>query len=346
LIVGVSYFIFLLGLMMDMEEKDKNSIDDLIVRNLLGSASNSEQEQLDCWIAQTEENRIYFNQFKILWETSGQMANYQQIETETSLKKVKQRIGHVRQSGGKIKPLWIALRIAAILVLFFGIYLIFKQKSFNENDLAITTIESVNQVKDVVLPDGSRVWLNKRSKLEYAENFNTKERRVKLDGEAFFEIKPNSNCPFVIETSRSETRVLGTAFNLRAYSSMPSDEIVVSHGKVEFKDKLGNIEQKLVLEKDEMARIDSILVKTKIENLNYLAWKTGIFQFKNEPLPEVVKFLSDYYQVEILIKDNSISGYLLTGTYEHLNVNEMLEILELTLGIKTEGDKGKYWLTK
>jgi transmembrane sensor len=80
--------------------------------------------------------------------------------------------------------------------------------------------------------------------------------------------------------------------------------------------------------------------------LNYVAWKTGIITFTDEPLPKALKFLSEYYHTEINIKDSSIVAYNFTGKYEKKSLQEMLEILEFTLIVKIEKVNGKYWLKK
>jgi len=329
-----------------MKDNKDNMIDELIIKYLTDIASDDECVELEKWVNLSQENSQYFKQFQTVWENSSNLKAYQLIDTESSLKNVKKRINFQHEEKSKVRPLWMAMRIAAVLVILFGIYLIFRQNDNVKQELKYTKIESVNQLKTVVLPDSTVVNLNRNSHIEYAADFNKSERRLKFEGEAYFEIKPDKSRPFIIETSRSETRVLGTAFNLKAYNGSKTESIVVTHGVVEFSEKSNNVKHKVRLEKGEMAVLSTDLKKEVNTDLNYLAWKTGIITFKNEPLPKALKFLSEYYHAEINIKDSSIVAYTVAGKYEKKSLQEMLEILEFTLMVKVEKENGKYWLKK
>jgi ferric-dicitrate binding protein FerR (iron transport regulator) len=327
-----------------MKDNKNNMIDELLIRYLEGIASENERIELDKWVKQQDENAQYFNKIKSVWEKSAGLKSFQQIDTESSLKNVKKRIGFKEANKRKIQPLWIAVRIAAIVILFFGIYSIFRQKDEAKSDTEFTRIESGNELKTFTLPDSTIVSLNKESQLAYFEDFNKKERRIKFEGEAYFEVKPDKQKPFIIETNRSETKVLGTAFNLKAYSGSGFESIVVTHGLVEFSEKTGNSKQKVLLEKGEKATLANELTKEMNYDLNFMSWKTGILIFNNEALPSAFKVLSEYYKTEFVIGDSRLNAYRISGKYEKLELDAMLEVLEMTLGVKSEKDNGKVWI--
>jgi transmembrane sensor len=327
-----------------MKDNKDNMIDELLFRYLAGMATENERTKVEQWISLTEENSQYFAKYKTIWESSSNLKAYQQIDTKSSLKNVKKRIDFKKEKQTKLRPLWIAVRIAAILIISFSIYLIFRQNDDLKQELKFTKIESGNQLKTIVLPDSTVVDLNRNSKIEFSENFNKEERRLKFEGEAYFEVKPDKLCPFIIETSRSETWVVGTAFNLKAYKDSKTESIVVTHGLVEFSKKSGKFDKKLKLAKGEMAVLSNELTKKNIIDQNFMSWKTGVFIFNNEPLPHALDLLSEYYQVEFRIGDDKLQSFTINGKYEKKSLEELIEVLEMTLGVRLEKKNGQYWL--
>lgn len=328
-----------------MKDNKDHMTDDLITRYLAGMATEDEKNSLENWIGLSEQNAQYFNKFRLIWEHSANLKAYEAIDTESSLKRVKEKTSSgSEKKAAKIKPLWIAVRIAAIVIIFFGIYMISRQKPNEQTAQEITKIISEDGIKTMMLPDSSMVYLNKFSAIEYDEKFNKRERKIKLNGEAYFEVKPDKKRPFVIETSRSVTRVLGTSFNLKAHAGSEDESIVVTSGLVEFSDKEKGREHKVQLKSGEKANLGKVLMKETNTDLNFLAWKTGIIQFRNEPLPKAVAFLSEYYGVKITLEDAQLKDFHLTGKYEKKSIGEMMEILEMTLQIKAEKMNGHYRL--
>jgi len=166
------------------------------------------------------------------------------------------------------------------------------------------------KVYKVILPDKTQVLMNADSKLTFPEHFDAKERVVKLEGEAFFTVTKNAHQPFIVESEKVRTHVLGTEFNLRAYpSSRPhvtlvSGQVVVdnlmNHERVTMKPG-----QDVTLNKQQ--RFDVSAVDTEY----YIQWKEGYFYFDNLPLVEVLKELGRWYNVDIRITDNSLMSYRL-----------------------------------
>jgi len=327
-----------------MKDNKKNSIDELLIKNLTDFATDSEKVELEKWLSLNEENQNYFNKFKSVWELSSNVKEYQEIDTESSLKNVKKRIDFNTKPKTKVKALWMAIRIAAILVLFFGLYFIFSNKGATSDTFKMVKVESPDKIKVIVLPDSTVVTLNLASVIEYPENFEGKERRVKFKGEAYFEVTPNKLKPFIIETNKSETKVVGTAFNLKAIANNETESIVVTEGIVEFSGKTESTKKAVLIEKGGKATLNSELKKEKNTNPNFMAWKTGVFVFDNQNLVESLQELSEFYHVKFKIQDTVLTSYTLNGRYEKLSINELVEILEMTLDIKVEKQGEIYWL--
>lgn len=329
-----------------MEEINKNSIDELLIRYLTGFATEDKRIEAENWMNSNEENREYFEKFKSVYEMSSKMKEYQKIDTESSLKSVKQRIDFGKQTA-KVRPFYVAMRIAAVLIIALGLFFIFKDDGTNLTEETMVKLESFEGLKTVSLPDGTLVTMNAASMIEYPENFEGKERRIKFKGEAYFGVAPDKSKPFIIETNKSKTRVVGTAFNLKALSGSGTESIVVMEGIVEFSGKTKKTDEPVRLEKGDKGVLTSELKKEKNTDLNFMAWKTGILVFDNENLVSAIKVLSDFYKIDLKIKDSSLNEYTISGRYEkQLSVNELPDVLEMVLDIEIEKKGQTYWLIK
>jgi len=328
-----------------VEEINKNSIDELLIRYLGGNASKDELDEAEIWINSNDQNRSYFNNFKSVWEVSSKIKEFEKINTESSLKNVKQRIDFGKQPG-KIRPLHTAMRIAAVLIIALGLFFIFKDANGVGGKGKIVKVESLNEHKTVSLPDGTTVTLNTTSVIEYDESFEGDERRIKFQGEAYFEVAPDKDKPFIIETEKSETRVVGTAFNLKALSETESESIAVTEGIVEFSGKTEKTKEPVRLVKGEIAVLTSELKKEKNTDLNFMAWKTGVLEFRDLSLKKALKEISSYYKVDIRTKDSVLEDYLLSIRLDNQKLSVVLELLEETLITEFEKKGETYWLKK
>jgi len=317
-----------------MKDNNKNSIDELLIRYLTDIADTDEKNAVEEWLSLNEENQNYFNKFKEVWSLSSNLKAYQEIDTERSLKNVKSRIDFKSKPETKVRPLWMFMRVAAILIVFAGIYLIFNNKPKVQETAATIKIESTTELKTVILPDKTVVTMNLASVIEYPETFTGNERRVKFEGEAYFQVSPDKTKPFIIETGKSETRVVGTSFNLNARASEENESIVVTEGIVEFSGKTQETKMPVRLVKGEKAVLNLELKKEENKDLNFMSWKTGVFVFDNQNLNESLKVLSGYYHVEFKLNDSALNNYTLSGNYEKLSLDELVEVLEMTLDVK------------
>jgi len=330
-----------------MKENNKNSIDDLLVKYLTGFASKDENLEMEAWLALDQNNRDYFQKFKNVWESSANLKEYEDIDVESSLKNVKKRI-NFGKSSQKTEVLWMFARIAAVLVFFLGIYLVFKSKNGSDEGLKMVKIEALNEQKTVILPDKTVVTLNLSSSIEYPSKFDGNERRVKFEGEAYFEVSPNKTKPFIIETKQSEVKVVGTAFNLKAFANATMESIVVSEGVVLFSGKASETNNPIKLEKGEKGILDldqKLLKKEENRDLNFMSWKTGVFEFNNSPLSDALLVFSGFYKCDFEIADSHLKSLQISGKYEKLKLNELIEVLELTMDVKFE-KSGKNYLIK
>ncbi len=212
----------------------------LIDKHLRGIGSQSEEDALQSWLDNNAQNRAHFDQIARIQqeikhlpldinpETDNQWSLLQEAIEQEDRKNPEARI--VRMS-----PMRQLLRIAAMLVLVFGIGWIIQDR-FLDQPLEIAQEYHIQKgdIDILTLEDGSKVYLNSDSKLAVYEGFNEKNRRLKLEGEAYFEVSENSKLPFLIQTGSVATEVTGTAFNLRAYPENESVLLNVVEGSVKF----------------------------------------------------------------------------------------------------------------
>lgn len=329
-----------------MEEINKNSIDDLLIRYLAGSASQKELDEVKSWLDEDTENQAYFDKFKLIWQMSSEYQEYQDIDTESSLKNIKNRIDFNQKDTTKVRSLWLAVKIAAVMVIFIGFYFVFKSYESTETIPQFAKVESGLQKKMVNLPDGTIVTLNVNSTIEYPTEFTGKERKVKFTGEAYFEVEANKENPFIIETGKSKTKVVGTAFNLKAKSGELTHSVVVTEGVVEFSGLTKATKKPVRLVKGDKAVLNEELNKSKNADLNFMSWKTGVFFFENNNISEAFKSFSEYYQVKFQVEDVLVNKLTISGEYQNLSLSDLLDVLELSLEIEFEKVENTYLVKK
>lgn len=228
----------------------------------------------------------------------------------------------------------IAASIIILVSIGFGI------SKMMQNSLNTNTLHTALNQSQVELADGTIVHLNGNSSLEYPNRFKGDLRKVKLTGEAFFDVKPDKDHPFVIEANNAFIKVLGTSFNVRAVSNKSNVEVLVSSGKVSFQ-KMDDPKQELILVQGDFASLNNDKLQNGIvEDLNYMAWQSKLLYFDHSPLSEVIATLNRAYAVQIILEDEKLGDLELTSKYDRLDVDALLDAMCLTfkLNKRVEND--------
>ncbi|MRG44206.1 DUF4974 domain-containing protein [Chitinophaga sp. SYP-B3965] len=191
----------------------------------------------------------------------------------------------------------------------------------------------------VVLPDGSKVWLNAASSLRFPTEFSGKERRVELTGEAYFEVAKNKLSPFIATVNGMEVTVLGTHFNIKAYEDEANIRTTLLEGAV----RVTLQEQSVVLAPGQQAAVLSGNKNIKVRQVDVeeqVAWKNGYFHFSGEKIAVVMKQLERWYDLDIVYEGQPTHHF--TGTISrNADITKVLKTLEMTGGarFRTEGRK-------
>ncbi len=203
----------------------------------------------------------------------------------------------------------------------------------NSKDLNKTNTLSTAKGETYILtlPDKSRVWMNAASSLTYSANLKKDgQRKVKLAGEAYFEIVKDARHPFIVETKGQQIIVLGTHFNVNCYQEEPITKTTLMEGSV----KVGPIgtKQTVLLKPGQQSLLSNGHIQIQeVDTDEAIAWKNGYFQFDGKNLETALLELSRWYNVDIEYKDNSLRKQALAGSIsKYENVNNVLMIMELT----------------
>ena len=189
------------------------------------------------------------------------------------------------------------------------------------------------------LPDGSRVWLDAASSLTYPTAFSGAVRKVKLTGQAYFEVVHHAENPFIVEVNGTEVKDIGTAFNINAYDDEPVARITLVTGSVAV--ERGGA--RAMLSPGEQARIaeNKLSVASGVDVDEVVAWKNGQFQFDNAGVGEVMRQVARWYNVEISYEGDVLNKHFSGGVPRGANASELIHVLELTksVRIRMEGNK-------
>lgn len=186
----------------------------------------------------------------------------------------------------------------------------------------------------VVLPDGTRVWLNAASTLRYPTVFTGTERRVELQGEAYFEVVSNKEMPFRVKSNLQLVEVIGTHFNINSYADESTVRTTLLEGSIKI--SIRNSKSSRTLKPGEQASVKSDISLIGVNNVNteeFIAWKNGYFLFENENIESIMRKISRWYNVDIEYQGKTPEGKFGGAVSKSKNISEVLRILELTKAV-------------
>lgn len=220
------------------------------------------------------------------------------------------------------------------------IYQVSAAKDGTANMPSYNTIETPKGGQyQIILPDGTRVWLNATSSLKFPTNFSTfNKREVELKGEAYFEVYKVKNQPFIVSSNRQQVEVLGTHFNINSYDDEPEIKTTLQEGTVRIHNQTS---QEFILKPGQQAQLNrngSIAIK-EVDVAENLAWKNGMTRFANEDIQTIMRMISRWYNVDV-VYEGKIPEVRFGGSVSRaMNISEILRVLELTDAVhfKVEG---------
>ncbi len=199
--------------------------------------------------------------------------------------------------------------------------------------------------KTIKLPDGSIAILNSGSQLEYPKTFNDTIRAVTLTGEAFFDVKKDSSKPFIVTTETLKIKVLGTSFNIKSYPKDENIETTLVSGKVEVHEQKNKAPVTLLpSQRAIFNKTQNKIEVDQVDSQKIVAWRQGKLIFDKTPLKDVVSDLSRKYDIQFVIKSDSLLQYKYTGEFDNLSLEEVLEVLKISSPINYKHINNKIML--
>lgn len=222
------------------------------------------------------------------------------------------------------------IRAAAVILLLFGGKYLFDRTIRAEEPLPCQTLYiPAGQRAQLILPDSTRVWLNARSRLVYPVNFGRNTREVELDGEAYFNVKPDTSSPFVVKTKTMDIQVLGTEFNVSAYSETQEFKIALLKGRVNLQPADRSRTSRMQPGEQIRYRAGRYTV-SRITDFDYFRWKEGLLCFNNQTIDEIMEKLASYYDIRIETDEQPFLQEYYSGKFRAKDgVEQVLKVLQL-----------------
>jgi ferric-dicitrate binding protein FerR (iron transport regulator) len=266
-------------------------------------------------------------------------------------------IAHAKYGRGRFLMNLIRNAAAILLLPVLGLGLFFANKYYSAKSSQLSSAQSYNEVfssfdaiTKITLPEGSTVWLNHNSSLLYPATFSEKLRKVELKGEGYFDVTHNPRSPFIVKAGDIQVVAYGTTFNVMAYPDENKIETTLIEGSVEMikasSDEKGTSLYKMNPSDHTVYYKENNEIVTKtIKDERYISWKEGKLIFTAEPLDEVVKKLSRWFNVDIQIKDHELDDITITATFVHETLPQVMGLLSIvspvTYSISGRNDIGK-----
>lgn len=317
-------------------------IDDLLGKYLTGETSESEDAEVNNWVAESEGNRRYFEQLKKIFEGASRIKNRKEYDTDAAWHKLKENLhrgGRVVEMGQRSSQMhWWKIAAAILLIAVVGVYLF---RSPNAELKPVEVIADKRAVSDT-LPDGTDIFLNRKTKLQYAFHEEKKLHEVKLEGEAYFNVVHQDDEEFVIQAGEVFIRDIGTSFNVKAYPDSDLIEVLVEEGEIVFYSAdnpgihLKESGKGVYNKKTKQFTIDE-------PDANVTAYKTRFFVFADTRLGDVVKSLNEVYEIPLII-DQSLYNCPITVSFRNESIDEVAAVIAETLSLSVTKEANGIYL--
>ena len=314
--------------------------EELLPGYFAGTLPQEDHNRVDEWRMASADNESLFQESMKAWEAIPLLYEMEQFNSFEALKKLNTRIASHETS-----KWWVSIqKIAAILVvplLIYSGYVSIRNSSLKKHldeHVVMQTISSrPGMVTQFNLADGTQVWLNSSSTLQFPTSFKGDLREVRLTGEAFFKVTKNEKQPFHVHAKDLNIEVLGTSFDVVSYDGEHQAEVVLVEGKVKLSSD-ENQSKKIfgTIHPGQRAVYAVDIRKVEVEQVTvdkYISWREGNLIFQDDKMEDVVRRLSRWFNVEIVINDSEIKNYVYKATFRNENLSQVLNLLKISAPI-------------
>lgn len=293
----------------------------ILYRYFEGKATHEDEEKIKEWLDDSSENQKQFLKERKLYDVVLLTPNA--------------KVAKKKFAGRKI--VLEVMKVAAVVAIVLGGVYFFNQYKTTDVEKYQTVSVPVGQHIDVTLPDGTTVALNSRTKLQYPVEFDKKQRHVILDGEAYFKVTHNEKKPFIVQTNKYNVEVLGTEFNVEAYSDCDDFKTTLVSGKVKVASPTNKTEN-IILKPKQMAYLKNDKLRVaSVSDFNELRWRDGLIAFKNASFTEIIETFEKYYNLTIYIENNEVKKRSYSGKFHQKDgIDYILRVLQKDINFDYE----------
>lgn len=305
--------------------------EETLIAYLKGELGTEQTAAVEAWYEASEENRKKLGEIYYILYVNDRINDTADIDVEKALRQVKSRMLGRR---APLRRIVVRLAAAAAALLIVGTAGLMTFSFAKRMAQPVTVYTDLGERSQAVLPDGTKVWLNSSSRIEYATTLFSRKRRVKMEGEAYFEVEHDPHAPFIVSTNGLDIEVLGTRFNVRNDESEHRVTTVLLEGAVRAsaeEDKNSAVRlrpaQQLVFD----TRTHDMQLSDCPTAENSIVWIDGRFHFEHQTFAEIVGELNRYYNVEIRFLDDSLREMRFSGDFSVQDgIYHIMSVLQLT----------------
>ena len=322
---------------------------ELLHRLIAGTTTEEENRQLMEWFRQCASKEEFFMLFETAWKESPdemprdvQERMYRRLSRELDEKKTKTILLRSRFSW----KVWPQIAVACIIIVLGLVNYRMNDKQKQLSTQNFTVLAEKGQRAFITLPDSTKVWLNSDTKISYPADYGLKERNVTLVGEAYFEVAKNPDKRFIVEAKGMQVEALGTSFNVNTYQN--DNKIIASlfSGSV----RVSYDRHVAILKPHESVKVDLLnrsFSRYKDESMQNIAlWRKNEITFDGESLEEITHIMSRLYNTTICIEDESLKKVCYIGTIRNNNLENFIDIINLTTPVVYENKGDTVFLRK
>lgn len=313
----------------------RNLREDILKKYLMGECSEDELNEVNAWIKESDENARQLFRMEEIYQLGKENPRVMKQQMLLAEKRLLKRIKKEENERTRTLRMYLWMKYAAIvtiaLLLGGGAGYWFFQ---NDADMLVA-VANEGIVKEVTLPDGTRVWLNNSATLKYPREFSKDERSVHLEGEAYFKVTKNHQKPFIVESDAMRVKVLGTTFNFKSDPRCRVAEATLIEGEIEVKGK--REEGQIILAPGQRAELNKSTGRLTVKQVDAkldAVWHDDLIPFEKADIFTITKALERFYDVKIILSpdirlDKTYSGVLKKKS----NIESVLKSLQNSIPI-------------
>lgn len=315
---------------------------ELLINYCKGTITEHEKEALEKWLSADAEHLHFMNSFQQMWNEMDQDPTIE-VCNDRSFSLLTKKIA-LSKKRANLRVLYKTMLAASVLlILMVGSFVVYQDFYGNKSK----QYYAANGNIEVELPDHSIVSIHQGSRLQFSSSFLGMDRKVKLEGEAFFDVTKNPELPFVVETNGVAVRVLGTKFNLDATNESKGVRLAVVEGKVLFIAGNANSSE-IIVNGGEMAEWNvkqAHFISSSIDH-NLLFWKTGKLYFNEQDLTYVLNTISDNFGVNFKLDNPELRKLKLKAQFNGESLDDILASISFALNIEFIPNGGNFFYVK